>query len=222
MEETKVISLNEELKSQEKIMNESLPEELKNANDAMVNDLIDKKIRQSALKIGDTVENFELLDAFGKKVSLKSLLVNGPVVLNFYRGSWCPFCNLQLASLQKNIQDFEKLNATLVAISAEKPDKSILSVEKHNLKFPVLSDYKNEVAKKYGIIFIVPEYLVHTFKKFGLDLENHYENEEVLLPIPSTFVIGKDHKVKYAFSSENFTRRAEPSDILDVLKHIND
>ena len=220
METANTITLKEQLIAQEAIVNSALPEEFKQGNESMIKDLTDQEFQKKALKVGEEVENFTLTDAFGKNVSLAGLLSKGPVVLTFYRGNWCPFCNVQLAALQKHLPEFQKSNATLVAISAEKPDKSMVTVEKHKLTFPILSDYKNVVAKKFGIIFVVPEYLVATFKKFGLDLENHYENQEILLPIPSTFVIGKDFKVKYAFSSEDFTKRPEPSDIRKALQQL--
>ena len=213
------MTLKEQLEARAAALNSTLPEEFNNGNASLIQELTDNEVAKRALKVGDAVENFSLPDAFGKTVSLSSMLAKGPVVLTFYRGNWCPFCNLQLAALQRKLPEFEKLNSTLVAISAEKPDKAIVAVEKNNLKFPVLSDYKNVIAKKFGIIFVVPEYLVATFKKFGLDLENHYENQEILLPIPSTFVIGKDMKIKYAFSSEDFTKRPEPSAIIEALKH---
>ena len=221
MENLNETNLREELKAQVELNKNSLPEEILKGNDSLVNELTTSEFRNKTLKLEDTVENFSLSDAFGKNISLESLLLKGPVVLTFYRGNWCPFCNIQLAALQRNIDDFKKLNTTLVAISAEKPDKAIVSVEKNRLTFPVLSDYKNVVAKKFGIIFQVPNYLIETYKKFGLDLENHYENQEILLPIPSTFVIDKQKKVKYVFSSEDFTQRAEPSEIIQALQKLH-
>src|SRR5277367_6593010 len=106
-----------------------------------------------SLKAGQAAPEFTLPDAYGREVSLKTLLDKGPVVVSFYRGEWCPFCNIELHGLQEALPRMQELGATLIAISPEKPDHGIVATEKHNLTFPVLSDFGNRVARQFGIVF---------------------------------------------------------------------
>jgi len=118
------------------------------------------RVRESSaldrqLKAGQSSPDFALPDAFGNEVSLKTLLSQGPVVISFYRGEWCPFCNIELRSLQEALPKMRELGASLIAISPEKPHHGIVATEKNNLTFPVLSDFGNKVARQFGIVFQV-------------------------------------------------------------------
>jgi peroxiredoxin len=107
----------------------------------------------AALKVGELAPEFTLPDAFGKPVSFSALLAHGPVVISFYRGEWCPFCNIEMRALQQALPTMEQSGATLIAISPEKPDHGIVAAEKNKLTFPVLSDFGNQVARQFGIVF---------------------------------------------------------------------
>jgi peroxiredoxin len=117
-----------------------------------------------ALKIGQSVSDFTLPDAFGNQVSLKTLLAKGPAVVSFYRGEWCPFCNLELRALQEVLPEMEKLGATLIAISPERPDRGVIATDKNKLTFPVLSDFGNKVARQFGIVFQMGQEVVGTLR----------------------------------------------------------
>ena len=152
-----------------------------------------------ALKVSQQAPEFTLPDAFGHEVSLKTLLAKGPVVVSFYRGEWCPFCNIELHGLQEALPRMQELGATLIAISPEKPDHGIVATEKHNLTFPVLSDFGNRVARQFGIVFQIGQE-VKDFSKnvFKNDIAIRNGEESYELPVPATFVIDTTGVVRFA------------------------
>jgi peroxiredoxin len=174
-------------------------------------------ISQRALKAGDRVPDFQLPDARGGSVRLTDLLAHGPVVLNFYRGGWCPYCNLELRALQKALPDITRLGAQLVAISPQIPDESLATAEKHALAFPVLSDVGSVTAKAYGIAFDLAEELRPIYTRFGHALPDKNGDDSWVLPIPATYVIDRDGKIALAFIDVDYRNRLEPAEILSVL-----
>jgi len=175
-----------------------------------------------ALKVGQLVPDFTLPDAFGNQVSLKSLLAKGPVVIGFYRGEWCPFCNIELRALQEVVPRMQKLGATLVAISPEKPDHGIVMTEKNKLTFPVLSDSGNKVAGQFGIVFQVGEELSafarNAFKN-DISLRNGQDSGE--LPVPALYVVDRAGVIRFAHIDVDYmTERAEPEEIIAALEAI--
>lgn len=186
-----------------------------------VDDLKAKKIENNALEIGDKMPSFILPNVSGNEISSDKLLEKGPIVISFYRGGWCPYCNLELRALQDLLTDFDKYNATLVAISPEKPDNSLSTQEKNNLTFPVLSDSNNEVARGMGLVFDVPKEVVNISKsEFNLDLTKFNEKDNPELPIPASYVVDTNGIIQFAFVNPDYTKRAEPSDILNTIKNL--
>lgn len=173
---------------------------------------------EQAIGVGATAPDFVLPDATGAEVRLSERLASGPVVLSFYRGGWCPYCNLELRALQAALGSFERCGAALVAVSPQAPDSSLTTVEKHDLEFPVLSDVGNVVARDYGLVFEVPPDLLEAYDRFGIDLEAANGDESHELPIPATYVIDQDRTVRFAFVDADYTRRADPADVLDALR----
>lgn len=176
----------------------------------------------AALKVGQFAPDFTLPDVFGNPVSLASLLARGPVVISFYRGEWCPFCNIELRALQQELPAIEQLGATLVAISPEKPDYGVVAAEKNKLTFPVLSDFGNRVARQFGIVFQIgpelKEFAINVFKN-DLALRNGEQSYE--LPVPATYVIDSSRIVRFAHVDVDYmTGRAEPAEIISALKTI--
>lgn len=172
---------------------------------------------ETALNLGDRISDFELVNAVGKKVKLSDVLQQGPVVLSWYRGGWCPYCNIELRSLQQHLPAFKALGASLLALSPELPDKSLDTKEKNNLAFEVLTDYNNNVARQFGIVFQLNEELIPVYNDFH-KLEDYNGVDTNELPIPATFVIDTDFTVRYAFVDPDYRRRADPEEILSVLK----
>ena len=164
-----------------------------------------------ALKIGQSVSDFTLPDAFGNQVSLKTLLAKGPAVVSFYRGEWCPFCNLELRALQEVLPEMEKLGASLIAISPERPDHGVIATDKNKLTFPVLSDFGNKVARQFGIVFQMGQEVQELAKSFfNNDIAVRNADGLYELPVPATYVIDKAGVIRFAHVDVDFmTGRAE-------------
>lgn len=175
-------------------------------------------IGKGAVGIGTKAPDFKLEDATGEERSLSDALANGPVVLSFYRGGWCPYCNIELRALQQLLPEFETLNASLIAISPETPDNSLSTQEKNELTFSVLSDIGNLVAKKFGLLFSLAEELRPIYLEFGIDVPRHNGDESYELPLPATYVIDQGGIIRYAFVDADYTQRAEPSEVLAAVK----
>jgi peroxiredoxin len=177
-------------------------------------------ILEKALREGDPAPMFELPDAYGNVVRLADLLEHGPVIVSFYRGSWCPFCNLELNALQRELEGVEAAGATLVAISPNKPDESLGSIEKHGLTFPVLTDHENRVAKQFNIVYTMEEGLVAYYQGIGRHIDEMNDSEVWELPVPATYVIDRGGVIRYAFVELSHRVRAEPADVVAVAARL--
>lgn len=177
-------------------------------------------LEEKAIKQGDTIPEFSLKNARNESVSIKDLLAKGPVVITFYRGHWCPLCTLELQAFQSVLPEIESLGGQLVAISPNLPDKSLTTIEQENLKFEVLSDIGNNVARQCGLVFTLPEPIKKIYKDFGIDLAASNGDNTFELPVPATYVVGSDGIIKYSYINSNYTNRAEPDDIIKVLKEL--
>lgn len=175
---------------------------------------------KNALKVGDKAPAFALKDSTGKLVESKRLRKNDNLVVVFYRGSWCPFCNTYLRTLQKRLPDIEAAGGKLVAISVEEPDASMAVAKKNDVAFTVLSDPKLETARKFGIVFQLSPETDAQYKGFGLDIAGHNKMEKPELPLAATFVVNKKGKIVYAFVEKDYKKRAEPDAIIAVLEKL--
>lgn len=175
---------------------------------------------ESALAIGEIAPDFTLPGASGKAISLHSKLNEGPVVLSFYRGGWCPFCNLELQALQALLPEIKALGASLIGISPETPDNSMTTAEKHQLEFDVLSDVGNKTARDYGLIFTVYEEMRPLYLKWGLDVPASNGDDSWELPVPAAYVIDTNGVARAAHADKDYTKRMEPEEILAVLRTI--
>jgi len=173
-------------------------------------------IYEEALKIGDQAPDFTLPNAEGKEVQLSKLLEKGPVVLTWYRGSWCPYCNIALAALMEELPALEKAGATLLAISPEKPSYTEEVVEKLDPGFEVLSDTGMKVARDYGIVFKMSEPVAEAMAKYNLGERNDDKGKE--LPLAASYVIDQDGTITYAFLDADYRNRAEPSRLVDAVE----
>ena len=172
---------------------------------------------EAALGVGDTAPDFSLPDAMGRPVSLSEMLRSGPVVLTFYRGSWCPYCNTELRALQQALPDVEAARARMVAVSPQTPDSSMTIVERQNLTFPVLSDAGNRIARHFGLVFRVDEDVRDKYRSAGIDLARSNGDDSWELPVPATYVIAPDRTITYAFVEADYTKRAAPADVVAAL-----
>ncbi|GAB5514584.1 peroxiredoxin-like family protein [Rhodopirellula baltica] len=175
-----------------------------------------------ATAVGEEAPQFELPNARGENVSLSNLLERGPVVVTFYRGSWCPYCNLQLRAMQQRLPEIQNLGAKLVAISPQMPDESLSQNERDELEFVVLSDQDARVAEQYGVAWKVPDVLLdHMTKDRGLELTKINNGNGDVLPIPATFVLSNDGVVVWRYVDVDYRTRAEPDDIVAALQQLS-
>jgi peroxiredoxin len=173
------------------------------------------------LKVGDRAPDFTLPNAFGQPVTLSKQLAKGPVVLVFYRGAWCPYCNLHLASMQESLPAVAKYGASLVAVSPQKPGRSAEQIRKHGYAFEVLSDLEGTVMNAYQVRFSVPSSLSDVYvRNFRLDLAEYNGPGRYDLPVPGTFVIDRTGRIRSAQAHTDYKRRMEPADVLAALKQI--
>ncbi len=175
-------------------------------------------IAQHALQVGAEIPHFALPDALGEQVASEALLRSGPLVISFYRGGWCPDCNLELVALKRALPRIEACGAKLVAISPETPDHSLSTREKHGLAFALLSDRGNDVARKFGLVFALEEGIRKHYAEFGFALPEHNGDESWELPVPATFVVGADGRIAWSFVEADYTKRAEPEAVVRALE----
>jgi peroxiredoxin len=177
------------------------------------------KISKNALRTGDKIPTFTLSDALGNLVDFKIFLQdNDFVVIDFYRGAWCPYCSLELRALQEINDELKTLNTSIVAISPQTPDNSLSTKEKADLEYEVLSDIDNVVAKKFGLVFSLDESLRGIYTQFGIDIPGSNNSKSYEIPMPATYVIDKTGTIIYDFVDEDYTKRLEPQIILEQLK----
>lgn len=175
-------------------------------------------IEAAALRVGAELPALTLPDATGKPVDLKALNASGPLVVVFYRGGWCPYCNLELREWQRLLPQLQALGATLVAISPQTPDNSLSTSEKNALAFPVLSDSSMAAAQAFGIAFALSPELIALYASVGNDLPTLNGNGQWMLPIPATYVIDRGGVVAFAHVEADYRQRAEPEQVLDRVR----
>ncbi len=212
------MSLKEELDQFRAGMAEKIPPEVREIMGKAIEEIRAAGLDKKAPAAGAKAPDFDLPDATGKTVSSAELRGKGPMVLTFYRGEWCPFCNLELNALQKKLPEIEALGASLVAVSPQTPDHSLSMTEKNNLSFAVLSDVGNTVARKYGLTFSLSEDLKPVYKQLGIDLAAFNGTDDYELPMAATFVIDEDGAVLLSHVDADYTSRLEPDEIVAALK----
>ncbi len=176
-------------------------------------------VLQTAKRVGDMAPEFSLIDAAGMRVTLQDKLKYGPVILIWYRGEWCPYCNIQLQEYHKWTRAFERAGATLIAISPQTHEYTISTQQKNQLGFHVVSDPNHEVAERYGITYRLPTVVQKHFEG-RIDLDKHSGEGSRRLPLTATFVIDKDGMITYAFVDPDYKKRAEPAIVLDEVKKL--
>src|SRR5690242_3143851 len=175
-------------------------------------------IQHTMLKVGDRAPAILLGNAKGELVDVDALLRKGPVIITFYRGGWCPFCNLELRAFQDVLPRITAAGASLVAISPEKPDDSLSTAEKNALSFEVLSDVGQEVGRAFGIVYEFTDELRGVYQGFGLDIPaKNGTPGEWSLPVSATYVVDTNSTIIYAYTDVDYRDRADPEDVLKVL-----
>ncbi len=171
----------------------------------------------TGLKIGDTAPAIEAKDHAGKTVNLQALLKKGPVILTFYRGVWCPFCNKYAAALQDSMSRFDKKQATLIAITPETTENAQKMAEKNKLTYSIISDENHKLMDAYGVTFTLSEDVIKRMNGYGIDMAKHNGTNGPTLPVPATVVIGRDGKIKFLHFNPDYKVRAPIAEVMDKL-----
>lgn len=210
-------TLKDAIAAYEVIKAEKVPADILATMNAATMELVAAEIDRQALKTGDKAPAINLPNQKNVTTSLPESLT----ILSFYRGGWCPYCNLELNALQKLVPEFQAVGAKLIAISPETPDYSLSTQEKNELAFDILFDEGNKVSKQFGLMFELPEVLRPIYDKFGIDVRGHNGDDTFELPIPATYVINAAGEILYHFVEIDYTQRSEPSDVLAALKMLS-
>jgi peroxiredoxin len=174
-------------------------------------------IENRALGSGDSVPDFELPNQHGEPRRLRDYLAESPLVLNIYRGGWCPYCNMEMKALHDVQPEIEARGARLIGMSPETPDRAMSTAERNGMTIDILSDAGNKVAEQMGLVFSLPEALRAIYEKFGIDLPAYNGDDSFRLPVPATYIIGQNGVIVYGFVNADYTLRLEPRDILANL-----
>jgi len=174
-------------------------------------------IYPGGLKVGDAAPVFTAKDQNGKTISLKEALKKGPVVMLFYRGQWCPFCNKQLSHFSDSLQMLMAKGASILAITPETAENVKKTIEKTKSSLPILEDEGMAIMKMYKVNFAVDENTITKYKGYGIDFDKANGSNGANLPVPATYIIGKDGIIKYVFFNTDYRKRASVQDILNNL-----
>jgi peroxiredoxin len=177
-----------------------------------------QRLAANVLPIGSKIPEFRLQDHNGKSVSCSGLLAKGRLVLCFLRGRWCPFCVGQMEAMNLVIAEIEEAEATLVAISPQTVKQSFFMHDQHKLRFPMLSDTGNAVARQFGLTYHVPDFQQAVYRRAFVNLPLVNGDESWELPIPATYILDRDGTLLYASANEDYTERPEPADVIRILR----
>ncbi len=214
-------TLGEQLEARQARFLEMAPPARVAAAEGAIAEIAASGILDRAIKKGDKAPDFTLPNAIGESVSLYAELEKGPVILTWYRGSWCPYCNLQLHDYQKSLDTIDAANAQLMAVSPELPDSALTWKEKEELVFAVLSDLGNKVGHEYGIVYRIPDGIAAGYKQGGrTDLTEYNGDDSLELPLAVTYVIDTDGTVVYSFVDADYRKRAETSEVVAVVTEL--
>lgn len=212
------MSLKEQLAQYRAAWHQRVPPERQAAMQRHIDGLRTGPIQKTMLKIGDRAPAIALGNAKGAITDVATLLKKGPVIVSFYRGGWCPFCNFELRAFQEVLPQIAAAGAALVAISPEKPDESLSTAEKNALTFDVLSDVGQKVGRAFGLVYDFTDELRGVYQGFGRDIPAHNDTPgEWALPVSATYVIDRDGTIIYANTDVDYRDRADPQDVLAVL-----
>jgi len=210
--------LADDIKAFQDQMLPTVPEDMLNTMMTELEALIATGIAEKAKNKGDKFPAFALPNANNETHTLQDFLTNGPLVISFYRGAWCPYCNLEINALQKRLPDITASGGQLIAISPQIPDKSVDQISNSQLTFEVLSDVGNKLAKECGLVFTLPESLRPIYEAWQIDIPGHNADSSFELPIPATYIIDIHSNIRYAHVEMDYTKRLEPDIIIEQLK----
>lgn len=213
-------SLSDQCRETREAAMQQLPDEDKQIMQAASGRLMDSIFGEHALRTNDECIDFTLPECRGGEVNLQSRLEQGPVVLSFYRGSWCPFCNLEMRALLEAFPEIQTLGGRVIALSPEMPDQNQFDLSEIPDGFDILFDEHNRVAREYGLVMQVFDSLHPLYLKWGYDIPQRNGNGSWELPIPATYVIDREGVIRAHYVDKNYTTRMEPAEIISSLKSL--
>ena len=214
------MSLTQDIQSFQDNFIPTIPESTLNKLMSELQVLIDSGIAEKAIHSNDRFPGFILPDSNNEARSLSDYLTRGPLVISFYRGAWCPYCNLEINALQSRLSDIVAYGGQLISISPQVPDKSVDQISNSQLNFDVLSDIGNKLAKQCGLVFTLPESLRPIYEAWEINIPGHNGDSSFELPIPATYIIDSNGDVRYAHIDMDYTKRLEPDIIIEQLKFL--
>jgi len=214
---TDIRSLRDIYAERKQLIARYVPPETQAVHARVISALKAGRIAERVLRVGSTAPSFELNDHNGKPVSSAELLTTGLLVICFFRGRWCPFCVGQLEAMNLLAPQIEKAGASLVAISPQTAQQSFFMADQHKLRFPLLSDAGNQVARQFGLVYRVPDDQQAIYRRAFVNLPFANGDDSWELPIPATFIVDRDGTILYASADEDYTQRPEPQEILEHL-----
>ncbi len=191
--------------------------EIKAAYDEFLERLDAGQVAAEACKPGDIMPAFLLPNAEGRLIDSRDLLAQGPLVVTFFRGGWCPYCSATLEALEMVLPELSRTGGTLVAMTPETGGRALAMKHDRNLHYEVLVDVDLAVAMAFGIVFRTPPLYIELLRRRGVDLAERSGNPAWLLPVPAAFLVGMDGTVLRSWVNVDFTQRAEPVEILKAL-----
>ncbi len=199
---------------------ESMPAEVLETMARATSELKESGIENKVLRAGDRMPDFSLPNQHGEMRRFADYLAESPVVLNIYRGGWCPYCNFEMKALADALPEIEAAGARLIGMSPETPEHAQDTAAQNNIGIEILSDAGNVVSEKMGLVFSLAEELRPIYLGAGLDIPAYNGDDTFLLPVPATYIVGLDGIIKFDFVNADYTQRLEPQDIVATLKEI--
>ena len=193
-----------------------LPPDVLNMLDNSLADMLSEKLESHALQCGDIAPDFSLISTDNEEINLYQLLETQPVIISFFRGSWCPFCVKELEHFQNNLELIQK-KAHFIAISPQKSSISAQLKKEKSMSITILTDTKNNIANKFGLVFTLPEKVRELYKSLGANLLDFNDDDSYTLPIPATYLIGQDKKIHFTYVNANYMERADISELINVI-----
>lgn len=213
------MSLTDELKEVREATLIRMPKNIVQTFEDGIEEIRTNRLKENALQIGDIIPSSTLTDAKGNLHQLSELNNSEYLILNFYRGGWCPYCNMELREYERLSKDFQDIGANIIGISAEVPQLADQTRQKNTLSFPVLTDVDARLMKEIGIVFQLNEKTKKDYTSFGMDFTQIHGNDNYELPVPAVYVIDKNMKIVFLHFEANYMTRIEPKEVLDILRN---
>ncbi len=212
------MNLQEAIKEMQNSMLADIPEETRSIMMRATEKLIQSGIDKNAKKAGDKIPDFTLPNSRGEDVAVSDLLKKGPLVISFYRGAWCPYCNLEFKALNDAYPAIREYGAELIAISPNLREKTAQFAAENPFQFDLLSDEGNRVAGEFGLVFTLPDELRPIYEQFGINIPDYNGPDNYDIPIPATYVVNTDGSIVHAYVNPDYTQRMEPDEIVSILQ----